>query len=71
MKEIGKHFKWYTPYSVKIETKCFFRIYTIIYEETKLIVLYNYEDVKKVAAALNGAYNIGRSDERISNSIKD
>lgn len=58
MRDLG----WQTPYRLKSSGSWPFRRHVAMFEDTEVaIAISNYEVAADVVAALNGAYNLGRS----------
>lgn len=55
---------WINAYSIR-SRGFFFKIYDILFEGQNVLSLTDREEAKQVAAAMNGAYNLGRHQTAI------
>lgn len=58
---------WLKPYTVASAGWWLFKRYYIVYEDTPLRFVAesdDYDTIKRIVGALNGAYNLGRYDKK-------
>lgn len=51
--------QWQTPYTTERAGFFLFWRYNVLFDDTPLFVNFDHETAKRIAGALNGAYNLG------------